>query len=102
MINKNFFTGTEVPVKGEIFEILQKAGNTVIEKIVSSDIIPDQEYIQDHGEWVILLKGGALLSINNKKFLLKEGDYLFIEKGTPHKVLKTENGTFWLAVHIYD
>ncbi len=98
---KNFFENLKIPEKGETFETILKNKNVIIERIVSSDNIEPKEYIQEQDEWVILLKGKAILKIENKILELKEGDFVFIPSKKPHWVLKTEKGTVWLAVHIY-
>ncbi|MDH4262832.1 MAG: cupin domain-containing protein [Spirochaetia bacterium] len=100
-MKKNIFENDKIPVSGEIFNILLKHKNVVIEKILSSNLVPEKEYIQDQDEWVILLKGEANILIDNKNIQLVPGDFIFIKSGNPHKVLKTSSGTTWLSVHIY-
>ncbi len=100
-MKNNLFENLNVPEKGEIFETLLKCKNVVIERIISSDNVEPKEYIQEQDEWVILLKGKAILKIENETLELKEGDYIFIPKEKSHSVLETEKGTVWLAVHIY-
>ena len=91
----------DIPEEGEIFETLLKHKNIQIERIVSSDKIPDKVYEQKEDEWVILLKGNAQLDLAGKVVKMKEGDTLFIPAGQKHKVLKTKSGTVWLAIHIF-
>ena len=100
-MKKNIYKNDKIPVNGEIFNILLKHKNVVIEKILSSNLVPEKEYIQDQDEWVILLKGEANILIADKIFQLIPGDFIFIKSGTTHKVLKTSSGTIWLAIHIY-
>ena len=100
-MNGNILDNDKIPVNGEIFKILLKQKNIVIEKIISSNLIPEKQYIQDHDEWVLLVDGKAEIFIHDKKIWLTTGDYLFIESGVPHKVLQTHKGTVWLAIHIY-
>lgn len=92
---------TAIPNKGETFSTLLDHKNIKIERIVSSDKIPDKVYEQKQDEWVVLLKGGAKLDLDGKIVEMKVGDYLFISAKQRHKVLKTEAGTVWLAVHIF-
>jgi cupin 2 domain-containing protein len=101
MEKNNIFENINVPEYGEIFEILLKNKNIIIERIISSDKVEPKEYIQEQDEWVIVSKGKAKLEINGEILNLKEGDYIFIPSNTPHKVLETEKGTIWIAVHIY-
>lgn len=101
MIKKNIYSDINIPENDEIFDIIQKTENTVIERIVSSDTLQEKEYIQDHDEWVLLLKGRSEILLNEEKIILAEGDYLFIEKGVPHRVMSADKGTVWLAIHVY-
>lgn len=91
----------KTPKEGEIFDILLEHKNIKIERIVSSDEIPDKVYEQKQDEWVLLLKGSAKLELDGKVVEMREGDYLFIPSGQKHKVLETQPGTVWLAVHIF-
>jgi cupin 2 domain-containing protein len=100
-LKKNIFLNERLPADGELFETILKEKNVVIEKILSSNIIPDKEYLQDHDEWVMVVDGEAEILIDNKVTTLSAGDYIFIKSKVPHKVLKTSNGTIWLAVKIF-
>ncbi len=100
-MKNNFFENLNIPEEDENFETLLKCKNIIIERIVSSDNIKPKEYKQEQDEWVILMKGNAEIEVDGKKFILNEGDYIFIPSKTSHRVLKTEKGTIWLAVHIY-
>jgi cupin 2 domain-containing protein len=96
----NIYDDLNVPPSGETFEEILKCRNVKIERITSSDVIPDKVYKQEQDEWVLLLKGSATLSMSDKEIELKEGDYLFIPSDTTHRVMRTEKGTVWLAVYI--
>ena len=89
------------PKNGENFTTLLEHKNIKINRIVSSDSLEDTEYVQEEDEWLVLLEGKATLLINNKEKLLKKGETLFIPAQTPHKVIKTQNGSIWLTVHIF-
>ena len=91
----------KAPTEGEIFDSLLNHKNVKIERIISSDKIQDKEYAQEQDEWVILLKGKATLNLAGDMHELNEGDYLFIPAKQKHKIVKTELGTVWLAVHIF-
>jgi len=97
----NIFDHEKIPLNGEIFHVLLQRKNVVIEKILSSNLVPEKEYIQDHDEWVILLSGQACIVIENQQIDLAPGDYLLVESGKPHRVLKTAAGTTWLAIRLY-
>ncbi len=96
----NFFENITLPKTGEIFEKLYENIDVLIEKIISSNKQEGKLYNQDHDEWVILMEGEAMLLIAEDEIILKKGDFLLIEKNTPHKVLKTKKGTLWLCVHV--
>ncbi len=96
----NFFDDSKPPKSGENFIKLYEKNKVLIEKIVSSNKQEGKLYNQNHDEWVMLIEGEALLEIADKKTTLKRGDYLLIVKNTPHRVIKTKDGTLWLTVHI--
>jgi glyoxylase I family protein len=91
---------TEPPAQGETFRTLAQLGSTTIEQIVSSAEPAAQPSVQDHDEWVVVLRGRAELDVNGRRLELREGDQLAIAAGTPHQVLATSAGTMWLAVHV--
>jgi len=90
-----------LPQKGETFTPLLEHKNIKINRIISSSSIEPKEYIQDEDEWIVVLEGKATLLIRNKEVTLLKGDTFFISANTPHKILKVENGTVWLTVHIF-
>ncbi len=89
------------PKIGETFTTLLEHKNIKINRIVSSTNIEPIEYMQDEDEWIVLIDGEATLLVKDEEKTLKKGDTLFIPAKTPHKVLKTKEGTVWLTVHIY-
>lgn len=97
----NLFTGFSTPREGETFETLLSRKNLVIERIVSSAELSPQKYQQVQDEWVVLLKGTAILEVDGKTIELNTGDYLFLPANTPHTVKWTSHGALWLAVHVY-
>jgi len=59
-------------------------------------------YDQDKNEWVMLLKGEAILLFKDKSSIkLQEGDFINIHALKKHKVKWTTPNieTIWLAVH---
>ncbi|MED7788910.1 cupin domain-containing protein [Francisella sp. 19X1-34] len=86
----------------EIFIDLLKKDSVQIEKIISYGQVTDidKPYIQDHDEWVLVLKGSAKLVLESKEYNLGEGEYLLIPKNTKHWVTYTANPTIWLAIHL--
>jgi cupin 2 domain-containing protein len=97
----NLFTNADPPLQGERFEELLRHKNLVIERIVSSSSITPVEYTQTQDEWVILLQGRAVLSINDNEVFLSSGDYLFLPAGLPHTVEDVSQGALWLTVHLH-
>lgn len=58
-------------------------------------------YDQDEDEWVVVLKGSAVLEFQRGESLtMREGDYLAIPKYVKHRVQETSEQTLWLAVHV--
>jgi len=94
----NLFKHT-IPNIGEEFTTLFENKNIQIVKIVSSDKVEPKEYCQKENEFVFLLEGEATLEIDGKNKTLKKGDYIYIPSNTLHRVIKTQKGTLWLAIH---
>ncbi|MFC0685042.1 cupin domain-containing protein [Novosphingobium clariflavum] len=87
----------------ERFEDLLRAPGVRIERIVShgQTTPPDQPYVQDWDEWVLVLEGAAeLLLDGTDRRTLAAGEHLMIPAGMPHRVTQTASPTIWLAVHI--
>lgn len=97
----NLFLDAEPPVRGETFETLLAHNNLVVERIVSSAENAPAEYVQRQDEWVVLIRGTAVLSMAGEAFTLAAGDYLFIPAGVSHRVEKTSNGALWLVLHLH-
>ena len=100
----NIFRAIPDDLSAEIFEDLAVSKNVKIERIISKGhSSPDVGwYDQEQNEWVIVLKGEALLSFVDKASVtLKEGDYINIPAHQKHKVAWTQPDleTIWLAVH---
>lgn len=88
----------------EIFNVLAQKDNVKIERIISKGHCSPESgwYDQEQDEWVIVLKGEAVLSFaDGQEIKLKPGDYLNIPAHTQHKVSWTDPSaeTIWLAVH---
>lgn len=104
-INKKNIYNQPDNIKGEeIFEILQKGEGTIIEKIstIKQYSEPGQWYDQELDEWVLLLKGKAVIEIKNESLIaLDEGDYIFLPAHKIHRIKQTSNNPpcIWLAVH---
>jgi len=104
MKKSNIFENIPTHIPEELFEdILIKKG-IKIERIISKGHTTDkfEWYEQKSNEWVIVLKGEAILSFENASDIrLKEGDYLHIDAYIKHRVswTKLESETIWLAIH---
>jgi len=99
VVRGSLFEEVATPVGGERFDRLGAVGGVRIERIVSSDRPEDGIYDQAHDEWVLLVRGEATLEIAGVSATLHEGEYLFIPRHTPHRVLTTRAGSIWLALH---
>ena len=97
----NILNRVDIPLKDENFKTLLEHKNIKILRIVSSDNVKPIEYIQDEDEWVLILEGSATIIVESKEINLSKGDTLFIPAKTEHKITYTQNGTIWLAIHIF-
>ena len=101
---KNIFDAIPESLADEKFEQLVESGRVRIERIISKGHKSPESgwYDQEQNEWVIVLRGEAILSFEDGSSVsLKEGDFLNIEAHRKHKVERTapEVETIWLAVH---
>jgi cupin 2 domain-containing protein len=73
-----------------------------IEKIVSNGQKSPEDfwYEQKENEFVLLLKGNAILEFENESLVLNEGDAVNILAYQKHRVRQTslEEPTIWLAI----
>lgn len=100
-IAKNIFKDIPSSSKDEIIDILTESDSVRVERIVSTGQISPSGffYDQDESEFVILLKGRAVLSYEDgKKIELNEGDFVDIPAHLKHRVDFTSNPAVWLAV----
>ena len=87
----------------EVFEEIVKTDNIQIERIISKGHKSPAEgwYDQDKDEWVMVVKGKAMLAFDNKDdVILEAGDYINIPAHQKHKVAWTDpdQETVWLAL----
>ena len=105
MKSQNIFTNAPQKLgKEEFFELLVKNDAVIIEKIISEgQKTPESDwYDQEKNEWVIVLKGKAMLFFEDQTSVqLNEGDFINIPAHKKHRVAWTDpdNETIWLAVH---
>ncbi|TNF36722.1 MAG: cupin domain-containing protein [Deltaproteobacteria bacterium] len=97
----NLYDDDAAPPEGERFEVLRQVGPVVIERIVSSASPGPGLYVQAQDEWVVLVRGTAVVELDGEPHALAAGDHLFIPARTPHRVRETSAGALWLAVHVH-
>lgn len=87
----------------EIFTTLLEKAGVKIERIDSHGQASPEGfwYDQPQDEWVLLVKGAAVLEIADQPPLtLKAGDHLLIPAHIRHRVASTSADALWLAVHV--
>jgi cupin 2 domain-containing protein len=88
----------------EAFTILLDNPAVRIERIVSNGHASPEGfwYDQPHGEWVLLVRGGATMRLESpdERIVLKPGDYVWLPPGRRHRVDATDPATMWLAVQV--
>ncbi len=89
----------DAPLNGETFLPLLDNPRVLVEQILSSASASDELYVQERDEWVVALEGSAVLEIDGVTVELTAGDWIVLPAGVPHRVVRTEHGTNWLAVH---
>eukprot|EP00941_MAST-03F_sp_MAST-3F-sp1_P002125 g2125.t1 len=104
-MKKNIFEISNFPLSGERFDTLlslSQRDRVKVERIISAEQLePGELYDQLQDEWVIVLQGSSLLEIEGKTVKLVAGDYAFLPSHCKHRVLKTDSGTVWLAIHMF-
>ena len=101
---QNIFAAIPDELEHESFAQLLDGGRLKIERIISKGHSSPESgwYDQEQNEWVMLLRGEAVLSFEDQSQVrLREGDYLNIPAHKKHKVDWTDPhvATVWLAVH---
>jgi cupin 2 domain-containing protein len=103
-VTRNLYAGIPETLADELFETLASGDNLRIERILSrgQSSPPDDWYDQAGDEWVVLLRGAAVIAFaDGTRVTLDEGDYLHIPAHRRHRVQWTDpqRTTVWLAVH---
>ena len=103
MSMKNFFHNIPNKLPEEFFETILQNDTVKIERIISDGHTSplDFWYDQDQNEFVILLKGSAVLEFKDGSMVeMSEGDYQILPAHQKHRVSYTDtNGkTIWLAI----
>ena len=92
---------SEAPAVGEHADEVLAFGNAVVEQILSGRLEQPADYVQAHDEWVVVLAGAATLEVGGEPVELAARDWLFLPSGLAHRLVRTEPGTDWLAVHLH-
>ncbi|MDT8397690.1 MAG: cupin domain-containing protein [Pseudomonadales bacterium] len=100
----NIFDSPPARIPTEIFDLLAANEHVQIKRIISRGHSSPASgwYEQSDNEWVLLLKGEALLTFaDGSSQRLGSGDFLNIPAHTKHRVAWTapDQDTVWLAVH---
>lgn len=100
----NIFHDIPEDLHCEVFESLVDSDNIRIERIISKGhTSPDTGWFdQDKNEWVIVLKGTAILTFADESTVnLMVGDHINISAHEKHRVTWTvpDTETIWLAIH---
>ncbi|DAB28685.1 MAG: cupin [Sulfurimonas sp. RIFOXYD12_FULL_33_39] len=103
-MSSNIFQNIPKHLEEEFFEELISKNGVKIERIVSFGHTTKEFewYDQSSDEWVILLRGEAILSFEDEVDVrLFSGDYINIPAHKKHRVswTKEDSETIWLAVH---
>jgi cupin 2 domain-containing protein len=89
---------SDAPRDGEAFYALVDTETILVEQILSSAAPPDELYVQECDEWVAVLEGAATLEVDGVSLDLAAGEWIVLPAGVPHRVLRSVQGTSWLAV----
>jgi cupin 2 domain-containing protein len=105
-MKRNLFENIPTELPDELFSVLGENGDVKIERIVSDGhgSLEGFWYDQEQNEWVLLVSGSAVLSIEKdsgiEQIELHSGDHLLIPAHQRHRVesTSTTGKTIWLAV----
>ena len=99
----NIFAEIPDELDNELMEVLQQSDNIKIQRIVSKGQISPETgwYDQQQNEWVIVIKGEAVITFEQTEVAMQAGSYINIPAHTKHKVSWTHPDleTVWLVVY---
>jgi cupin 2 domain-containing protein len=105
-IPSNLFDDLPQHLPKELVQILVRAADVRIERIVSHGHASPEGFWYDQGrhEWVIVLKGAAKLRFEDGVISMKPGDFVNIPAFKKHRVDWTtlDEPTVWLGVRYGD
>lgn len=101
----NIFDISHLDGTNEQFEKLLVSKRFLLERIVSFGH-PSPEgfwYEQDQNEWVLLIKGSAVIEYScGMEQILHEGDCIILPHHVKHRVKSVSSDAIWLALHYSD
>jgi cupin 2 domain-containing protein len=68
-------------------------------QVLSGELEGPVDYLQQEDEWALVVSGSARLEVGGGTLELAPGDWVWLPAGTPHRLLRTEQGTCWVTVH---
>ncbi|SHG93741.1 cupin domain-containing protein [Ferrimonas marina] len=103
----NLWQALPSALEQEVFDTLLETGQVKIERILSQGQSSPESgwYDQDQDEWVLLLKGAAVLAFDDgQEVRLAPGDHLLIPAHCRHRVVWTDpdHQSVWIAVFFAD
>lgn len=88
------------PGEAEEFRTLLDIPGLRLQQIVSNGCASGDWYDQKHPEWVMLVRGNAVLRFEpGGDVPLKSGDFLTIPARARHRVESVSSDAIWLALH---
>jgi cupin 2 domain-containing protein len=98
----NLFSELPVNLPEELIETIVDAADIRVERIVSTGHAspPGFWFDQAESEWVVVLRGEAVLAFEDETQTMRPGDYVLIPPHRKHRVNSTSSKepTVWLAV----
>ena len=96
---------TPLPIKSDIFSVIQVTENTLLEDSVGADVVsvePNQtSQIHRHNESetvLYILEGSGSVVVENQKIQVSAGQQLCINKGQFHGVITTDDSLRFLSI----
>ena len=101
-MTENLFRNIPEELPEELFTVVAENETVKIERIVSDGHASPEGfwYDQEQNEWVFLVSGSAILTVEDEPVKLNAGDYLLIPAHQRHRIESTSQNekTIWLAV----
>lgn len=91
--------GATAPDEGEAHDELAVTVGFRVEHIRSGRVSTPVEFIQAVDEWVMLVEGSAVMEVADRRIELAAGEWALLPANLPHRLLRVEPGTSWVAVY---